>query len=220
MSSLLLAVVLLQPKPLKVLFIGNSHTASRDVPNQVRMLLRSAGTEIETGSQIGAQLSTLAELLDVRTEIRTGKWNFVVLQGAGLSSSHKYVYSQDGAISLAKQAISAGAKPILYAEWPRRGWDETDYILGIYGKIAKPTGAKIAPVCVAFDLARKQIPDGDWWAGDGNHSGVLGAYVAALTLASSIQPEKTGKLTWHPSGVSDRQAEIIRKAVERTQSAK
>lgn len=203
---LLLSPLVVQAQQVRILFLGNSHTANNNVPLLVKNLIQSDGSGRKVTYTVitGAFLEDLAKTKRVVDTIRTGKWNYVVLQGAKLSSSHNFNYSQDGAIALARLALQSGAKPMLFAEWPRKGWNETDYILGVYAKIKAASGAFIIPVCRGWDLALSQVPTLNLWATDGNHSSLLGAYLASGVIYYWLSGDsRTPKFT--PSGLSSAQ---------------
>jgi len=187
--SMIVSAVAAQADTIKVLFLGNSHTSSNSLTNQVRSLLAKPGRTIQVKAMYGGLLQDIAQNPSVRTEIQRGKYNVVVLQGAGLSQSHQYVYPNDGAIALAKLAKQYGARPLLFAEWSRRGIQETNYILGVYATIARPSRADTIPVCRAFDSALRQHGNLALWSGDGNHSSPLGAYLASCVIATAIDPQ-------------------------------
>jgi hypothetical protein len=131
----------------KILFVGNSHTYVNNVPDSVRQLLASDGNRRNANvrSVSVGLLETAGQ--DVEMAIRSEKWDVVVLQGAQVSSSHKDRYSQAKAISLANLALSRKSRVLLCAEWPRRGWDETQYQLGVYREIqAGAKGSVIVPI--------------------------------------------------------------------------
>ena len=144
----------------------------------------------------------------IQRDIATGKWDVVVLQGAKISSSHKYTYSQEGAIGAGTWARAAGSRVLYFAEWPRKGWDETEYILGVYKAIAaKVPGSEIVAIGRTWDEFLKDSPKLDLWAGDGNHSSAIGAYVASCCIARAIAPKSA--LSWHPPQIDPQTARRI-----------
>lgn len=196
---------------LSILFVGNSHTVVNDVPAMVKSLMESDGSNrlVVVSTITGANLEQLGNNSQATQAISSGKWDVVILQGAAISSSHKFVYSQAGAIKLAKLGKQAKARTLLYAEWPRKGWDETGYILGIYGQIAKASGAEIIPVCNAWDAALGLRKDLELWAGDGNHSSPIGGFLAALTIADFLG---AGDSSWTPFKIDPPVAKLIRQS--------
>jgi hypothetical protein len=172
-----------------LLFMGNSHTSFHDVPNLVAALVRAArpGRAVEAVEAPGwmfledrvGDAATLA-LLQGRT------WSYVVLQAQKYSSSGQFTYSTAEAESLVRMSRAAGAVPILFPEWPRRGVRETQRIHDLHLSIARATPACIAPVPQAWDLALGRHPDLPLHDADGNHAAAPGAFLAALVLATTI----------------------------------
>lgn len=199
-----------QEPPLNVLFLGNSHTAFNDVPGMVKALLEGAGRRFTFQHLSGGHLDDMEPRADVRQAIDKGKFDYVVLQGAMISSSHKIDYPQDLAIALAKRAAKSGATPLYYAEWPRKGWDESDYIVKHYETIRKAAGGEIVPICYAWERAVAQNKGLDPWAGDGNHAVLSGSYIAACTIAYWLAP--TANLGFTPRGLEPDLASKLRTA--------
>lgn len=214
-ASLFLAVSCLSLN-LRILFLGNSHTANFNIPFLVKSLLESngTGTTVTTKMITGAFLDDLYERPDVLKEIAT-RYDFVVLQATKLSSSHQFNYSQKPIQTLAAKAYDAGSRVFLFAEWSRRGMDETDYILGVYRQTEKLGQSTIVPVCRAFDRALLKSPNLELWASDGNHSSLQGAYLAALTIYHWIAP-KNPYPTFKPSGIAAPVVESLRAAALHT----
>lgn len=205
----MISLLALATVPVRILFLGNSHTGVNDFPSLVCSLLESGGLHCQKEVRLGGLLRDLADESSL-DQIRTGKFDFVVLQGAEISSSHKYRYAQAGPIKLARTAATAGARPLLFAEWPRRGWDESDFILGVYREIQKAEKkAEIVPICRAWDLAGKRRPKLDLWSDDGNHADLAGSYLAAATMAYWIAGAEI-VFTWGPTGLSAEDSRFYR----------
>lgn len=207
-----LCVILAQPKELRILFLGNSHTATHDVPGMVRHLIETPSKQVKTHFVFGAYLNDLDTPTN-RKLISDGKWDVVVFQAAKVSSSHKYTYSQAGGINLAKLAKASGARTYLFVEWPRRGWNESDLQMAVYKRIAAATGAKPIPICYAWDAALKRWPSLDMWAADGNHSALPGAYLAACSISYAIS---SGANPWSPRGLGAGLAKNLRGVARET----
>lgn len=169
---------------MRILFIGNSHTGNCDVPGTIKAMIESdgSGRRVYTETLSVAFLEDAAQQPSYMNTVRNGKWDIVVLQGLKLSNSHKYKYPHDGAVEVAKAAIKGGAKTYFFAEWPRAGWNETDYILKEYGEISKATGAEIIPICRTWDSVLANNKNANLWSQDGNHSSPLGAYLACCVI--------------------------------------
>lgn len=211
-ASLYLGYAVLEsPRNLRILFLGNSHTVNNDVPGMVKALLESSGTfRVVAETRTGAFLTDIWENRSKRDLVKTGKWDVVVLQAAKLSSSHRHNYSHSGAINLAKLALQNKSKVFLFAEWPRRGWDESRYILGEYGEIAAAAkGVRIMPIPQTWDRVRKKKPALNLWQPDGNHASLIGSFLAACVIAREIGG-RTLSLRWNPPGLEHSIASFLR----------
>jgi hypothetical protein len=205
LSSLLFGPQAPDDRRFRILFLGNSHTASNGLIGTVEGLLESGGAHVDVAIVTGGHLDDIEDSGAADDEFADEKWTHVVLQGAMISSSHKYEYPQNKAIALARRAKRAGAVPLYFSEWPRKGWDESDYIFGHYEAIRKAAGGENVPVCYAWDAALKSDPGLQPWAADGNHASPLGTYLAAATIALWIAgPER--QLWFVPGAVERSQA--------------
>lgn len=208
----LAASMVLQPAVLNVLFLGNSHTAYNDVPAMVKNLIESDGTakRVATKFRMAGFVEELAKDADLRRDIQSGKYQAIVMQGAKLSSSHRYEYDHAGAVEIAKLAKKNRLAVWLFAEWPRRGWNETTYILKEYREISQPSGARIIPICRVWDRLRADGLKPDLWSADGNHASPVGSFVAACTIAAHLSRSPQVP-TWRPAFVDAKSAAQIQK---------
>lgn len=175
-------------KPYRVLFLGNSHTQFNDLPKTFEALAESDGSrrDVIVEFRFGGFLEDMARDEQIVNLVRDGKWDAVSLQAAKVSSSHKYRYSQEGAIKLARVAMKARSKTVLFVEWPRQDWDESDFQMNVYKEIRSASGARISPICYAWDNVLKKRPSLELWAPDGNHPSNIGSYLAACSLYFAV----------------------------------
>lgn len=172
-----------------LLFMGNSHTLVNDVPGMVTAMMR-AGIPGKTVAEAVAPGSMFLEerLHHVVTVnlMRSQDWSFVILQAQQYSSSGQFTYSTEEAKELVRISRQANAIPIMFPEWPRRGFDETDRIFDLHVSIAQATPACVAPIPQSFDLALSRHPALTLHASDGNHSAPAGAFLAALVMYATM----------------------------------
>jgi hypothetical protein len=171
----------------RLLFLGNSHTQRHDVPGTVVALLRAArpGLRVEAVREPSIQhleeRATHRPTLDL---LASRPWDYVVLQAQDYSLSGRSSYPNDGAKELVHLARQQGADVVLYAEWARRGIDETRLIVDVYTALTQPEPACLPPVPEAFERAaplRLRL-----LATDGNHSSPAGAFLAGAVLAAAL----------------------------------
>jgi hypothetical protein len=205
----------------RVLFIGNSYTAQ--IRKSLTHVLANSAYKQTAFSFITKGGATLQQhLADKNTlnQIKTGHWDFVVLQdqsqrpalpGQQAKSFHNSVDT------LSKLIRHAGAEPVLYMTWGRRNGDLQnkdvfpDYdtmqkrLCDAYRKAAKNNKALLAPVGQAWSLVRKRDKalGEDLYKKDGSHPSSKGAYLASCVFfrtlfndsLESLQPQ--GPLSKH-----------------------
>ena len=174
---------------ISLLFMGNSHTSTNNLPAMVAAMVRAA----RPGRSVRAVEAPGWMFLDERAVdapsvelLREGGWSFVVLQAQKYSSSGAFEYPIDGAVGLVRMARGVHAVPVLFPEWPRRGVDETRRIYDLHVSIALREAACVAPIPQAWDLALARTPSLVLHAADGNHSAAAGAFLAALVIAATM----------------------------------
>ena len=188
-----------------VLMMGNSHTSSNDLPQQLRALLR-AGL---AGRTVNVTVAPGWHFLDERLAdpsskalLRSRAWTVVVLQAQKYSTTGLYSYSTAEAEAWVRMARSVGALPVMFPEWPRRGVQETDRIYDVHVSIAQQQPACVAPVGQAWDLALQRQPSLVLHASDGNHSTPAGAFLTALVLYATASGASPLALPELSNGVS------------------
>ncbi len=180
-----------------ILFLGNSHTRRHDVAGTVAAMLRASRPRVHATVAVAPGLLHLDErATDEATQrlLRSRHWDVVVLQAQNYSLSGTTAYPNDGSVSLVRSVRARGALPILFAEWPRRGIDETPIILDTYRAIARQEPACLPPIPETFDHALAQDPRLRLRASDGNHSSAAGAFLASLILYATISGEDVASL--------------------------
>jgi hypothetical protein len=174
---------------IRVLMMGNSHTAANALPQQLGDLLRAQAP----GKTVAVVVAPGWMFLDERLTdapsmalLRSRPWSVVVLQAQKYSSSGLFTYSTLEAQTLISDARIGGAQPVLFPEWPRLGVNETQRIYNLHLSIARLAPACVSPVGQAWDLALQRHPGLVLHDADGNHSAPAGAYLTALMLWASI----------------------------------
>jgi hypothetical protein len=213
-SRLLLAAALVvaQPGPTRILFIGNSLTYANDLPAMVCALARSAGRQAtcETVAKPDYGLEEHWNDREARQAIARG-WDVVVLQQgpSALPESRRLLISF--ARRFDAEIKKAGARTALYMVWPsrtRRG----DF-----------PGVSQSYAAAATDVKGLLLPAGDAWRAawaidaalplygpDGFHPSVMGTYLAALVVYEQIfaSPPPAGPVPAEAQPVAD----VLRRA--------
>lgn len=159
-------------EPLRVLFVGNSYTYFNNAPEVFAALARAAlpGREVRTGMVAvpGETLLALWERSPAREEVRSSKWDYVVLQdqsllGEGLRdgrftvNSHRLLHW--GVRLFDGDIRRAGARTVVLQTWSRRA--EPDHQADLehaYDSVARELGATLAPVGRIWARARREYP--------------------------------------------------------------
>src|SRR5262249_40039596 len=71
------------PRPIRILFIGNSYTEANDLPGMVKTTWQAAGlgpVDVQKYTIGGATLQYHYDKSDARKQIASQKWDYVVLQ--------------------------------------------------------------------------------------------------------------------------------------------
>lgn len=174
---------------IRVLMMGNSHTAAHDLPQRLQAML-AAG---RPGKTVAVTVAPDSLFLDehrynTRTiQLLEGQtWSAVILQAQKYSTSGLNSYSTTEAETLVRMARTSKAMPVMFPEWPRRGVAETERIYNLHVSIAQKEPACVAPMGQAWDLATQRHPGLALYAPDGNHASAAGAHLAALVLFASL----------------------------------
>ena len=177
------------PPPKRILFIGNSLTASTDIPGRLEKLARVMGHPCRVHSVTANGYSLQDHWRDGRAlaEIRKG-WDVVVLQqgtsayAEGASEMLEYVKRFSAPIR------EAGAQPAVYMVWPLvdRAREFPDAIYA-HRRAAETSKAILLPVGEAWLRVLSKDKRVKLYS-DGIHPTSLGSDLAVLTIYLSLFP--------------------------------
>ena len=190
LKSLLLAtaVVVLQPAPTRVLFVGNSLTYANDLPAVVCALARAAGRQAVCEMIAKPDFSLEDHWNDsaTRQAINRG-WDVVVLQQGPSALPASRVLLVDYAKRLDGEIRRNGGRTAVYMVWPaetRRG--DFSAVSQSYAAAAKAVHGLLLPVGDAWRAAwaiDAQLP---LYGPDRFHPSPTGTYLAALVIYEGI----------------------------------
>ncbi len=186
-------------RPLRVLFIGNSLTYYNNLPRMLEQLAWSSGVpqKLETRLVVfgGATLRSHWHRGQALKAIREGVWDYVVLQEQSAlgavymvngtrwitpdpRSFHEYARLFDGEVK------RVGARTIFFLTWARKDTPPREQagLAYAYVQIAKELQALVAPVGLAWQMARMEEPSMNLYLGDGSHPSPTGSYLAACVF--------------------------------------
>lgn len=173
-------------KPLRILFIGNSLTYVNDLPGALAAIAGADGRALAVSTRAvgGWTLAMHDADPDTNAMIRKGGWFAVVLQEQSIASVDNFRGFHDAAVSLGAKVKAAGARTLLYQNWPLKGHPErTGEYRDAFESVARELGARRVPAGDAWNLVLQDSPGR--WAGlydDDRHPTVQGTYLTACVF--------------------------------------
>lgn len=195
------------PAPLRVLFIGNSYTYVNDLPALVVRLAaegarRGSGPTITVDSVTvgGATLASHWAQNTAPARVMGGGWSAVVLQGQSVEPALDPASFRTYAVRFGELAAGAGARPVLYATWPRRAGDAVyaepwsggspeafnARLDEAYASAAAAVGGVTAHVGNAWMAALRARPSVDLYDPDGSHPSPAGTWLAGCVMYRAL----------------------------------
>lgn len=229
------------PQFLKILFIGNSHTYTHDIPGTIAQMANSRGDSIKkirTRTPGGYTLKQHSRSESTLKAIKSEKWDYVVLQGVGWLQALP-VFMADTAIYQYAEILidsiknnSPETQIILYmTHGYREGvlsfdaveWCEEDPVVcnceGMlyrvkenYLKMAELFDVEIAPSGMMWKIFGDKYPGINLYQDDGAHASHAGSYIAACCIYSLIFKKKSVN-NYFPSNVDKDVARNIQTVV-------
>ncbi|HKI77098.1 MAG TPA: SGNH/GDSL hydrolase family protein [Ignavibacteriaceae bacterium] len=183
-------------KTYRVLFVGNSYTYVNSLPQMFKAMVESQSPDYDVEVKFigggGATLKKHWQMGEASRAIKSGHWDYVILQGQSMFGSddladpdspeqfYKYARKLDAEIK------KNDAKTVFFMTWPRKHLqDQQKYLTTAYRKIAKESGSMIAPVGLVWEKFR-EISKINLYRRDGSHPSIAGTYLCALTLFDTI----------------------------------
>lgn len=182
---------------LRVLFIGNSLTYLNDLPKLTAQLAASARPpqtlETEFVGEGGASLKRHWELGKGLKAIRSGRWDYVVLQEKGGQEIEDPKMFEEYGRRFAAEIKKAGAKPLFFMSWANKDApQELALLMKAHEGLAREAAAVVAPVGVAWQYALQENPKSVLHWTDGGHPDKAGSYLTACVFYAvlySASPE-------------------------------
>jgi hypothetical protein len=198
---------------LRVLFLGNSLTATNDLPAAVAAIGRREGRTIDVRMVApgGVNLEDHWTLTGAREALADGHWDAVVLQQGPSALPESQADLKEWAQRWADAIRAAGARPALLTVWPesyRKAYAFGEVIRS-YAKAAAAAHAELFPAGVAWRAAWRRLPRLALYGPDGFHPSPLGTYLTAVVVYGGLM----GTL---PSvrAATPKQARVLRAAAE------
>ncbi|HEY3182659.1 MAG TPA: SGNH/GDSL hydrolase family protein [Gaiellaceae bacterium] len=193
---------------LRVLFLGNSLTATNDLPAAVAAIGRREGRTIDARMVApgGVNLEDHWTLTGARQALADGHWDAVVLQQGPSALPESQANLKEWGQRWADAIRAAGARPALLTVWPEsyRKASAFGEVIRSYANAAAAAHAELFPAGVAWRTAWRRLPRLPLYGPDGFHPSPLGTYLAAVVVYGGL----TGSL---PT-VRGAQARVLRVA--------
>jgi len=198
----------------RILFIGNSYTYFNSSPELLKALAQEKFSEKVVETQlISAGGLTLNQHWNgniALPTIRSGKWDYVVLQehsklGMGVLIDNDMYFGKTGlffeyARKFGAEIKKAGAKTVFLMTWSvRERPQEQKTLTFAYTKMASELDAILAPVGLVWDKVRTN-DQLDLYFRDGSHPSPQGSYLLATTLFATLFQETPLGLSGNISG--------------------
>ncbi len=172
----------------RVLFIGNSHTYSHDVPGLAAAIARQNGDDGWRVAQVAFPDMSLEDHWyegSARRHLENGRWEYVVMQQGPSSQAPHHLAQWAGAFD--ELARAAGATSVLFQVWPHstRPFDFPGVLTSYMGAALAVNGL-LAPAGEAWVHSMTSHPSLTLYDTDGLHANRYGAYLAALVIYARI----------------------------------
>lgn len=220
----------------RVLFLGNSYTHGNNMPALLRQLARSAGDSVYTEMYApgGYTLKGHSTNQQSLAKIRSGNWNFLVLQEQSqLPSLPDPVFLTEslpyaGYLDSVARSHNACIRTVFFQTWGRKNGDMQncaswppvctyrgmDSLLALrYRQMAEDNDAYISPVGAVWRFLREHHPGLDLYLPDNSHPNLSGSYAAACSFYTVMFRKDPSLLSWN-GGLADSIAGRIRQAVK------
>ena len=199
------------PSSLRVLFLGNSLTATNDLPASVARIASRAGRRLEyrTVAPGGYSLEDHWNHDESRTALAGGRWDVVVMQQGPSALPESQANLREFALRWSAEARAHGARLALLTVWPesyRRS--ALTEVIASYRRAATSAKAELLPGGDAWRRVWHCDLGTPLYGRDGFHPSELGTYTAALVVYGRLfkAPILGGR---PPAGVRPRTTRLV-----------
>ena len=181
--------------PLRILFIGNSHTYYNEMPFLVKEIIDEQGFDCKVTMLAHPAWFLSQHVADpeVRFNIRHGEYDYVVLQ------EHAHPFGPvesfyDATMTLVSWIKDSGSTPVLFMTWSKESEEGLQQeMTSAYRAAAEEAGALLAPVGEEWWNYLKSNPDAGLFHTDGAHASKEGSGFAASIIADTILQDLSAK---------------------------
>jgi hypothetical protein len=225
-------------KTLRVLFIGNSYTATNNLPQMIASLALSLGDTLifdsnTPGGYTFQQHSTNTTTLQ---KIQASPWDFVVLQEQSQMPSfppsqvQTQVYPYAEVLDSLIHANDSCTRTMFYMTWGRKYGDASNCanyaplctyegmsarLRESYSEMAQNLNAEIAPVGPAWWQSRLADSTFNLYSADNSHPAITGTYLAACVFYEALYRKSVVGATF-TAGLTATQATYLQNIAHQT----
>ena len=177
------------PRTTRVLFVGNSHTATHRLPEVVAALAQRQGVALEVGmlAEPGHSLGDHLAGGRLQAALQRADWDWVVLQQGPSSRPESRVDLRRSVTAIADVLHGRRARVALMSVWPhRRDRASSPAAEESYRQAAAAIGACVLPVATAWRLAGPAEGAPRLYQRDQLHATQAGTVLAALTVGLGL----------------------------------
>lgn len=186
-------------RPLRVLFIGNSYTASQNLPEIVAQMAHSKGKRLyyEMHAPGGRTFERHWNEGIAQEKIASQRWDYVVFQNQSFEPVHDPANMMHYGQQLAALVEASGGRCVYFMTWAyakeRDFMKENPAYHGLfedmqsrldsgYKALSDEVGGQLCPIGPAWEAFRARYPDLPLHNPDASHPSPAGAYLSALML--------------------------------------
>lgn len=211
-------------KKINVLFLGNSLTYSNDLPELMKQVAASDSVEMSYRSICFPNYALIDHWNDgnAQQEIKSGKYNFVIVQQGPSSQEEGRTYLIDWGLKFDSLCDKHRAKIVSYMVWPSK--DRSVDFEGVYESyklLADTTKGVFSPAGKAWQLVWEENPEFKLYSADNFHPNYRGSLLAAMVIYGSIMR----KSSFHNIAITDARLtasdlNILKRAAQRSLAKK
>ena len=220
----------------RTLFLGNSYTATNNLPQMIDNVANSTGDDLIYDSYTPGGYTFMGHSTNATSlnKIAQGNWDFVVLQEQSQlpsfpdSQVENQVYPYAQQLNNLINQQNPCAETVFYMTWGRKNGDASncanwppvctytgmdDLLNERYRFMAEQNDAILSPVGAVWRYIRENYPTIELYSGDGSHPSVAGTYAAACSFYATLFRKNPEQITF-TAGLSTEVATAIRTAAK------
>ncbi|MDO4729143.1 MAG: T9SS type A sorting domain-containing protein [Bacteroidota bacterium] len=220
----------------KVLFIGNSYTASNNLPGLIHQMAISTQDTLVYQNHIpgGATLMNHANNPAVLDKINSNQWDYVVLQEQSqipsfpASQIEQIMFPYANTLCNMIRENYSCSVPLFYNTWGRKNGDASNcpihppvctyegmdnLLQERYRTMAEQNNGVIAPVAAVWRHIRENNPEIELYTSDESHPSLIGSMAAAYTFYTILYQKNPTAVSYN-ANLTTAVADILKNTVK------